>query len=231
MLVGLVVVAMAMGVVYLHVLIFQALDDVIGVPLTLGVFALFYALFLILVYWDEIQFSLFPNAWARRGEQVAPVTSNRPAGSGLMSLDMVDLKAAGQQDSTDPVLVETAELLKAVRVGMHELLSECGGVEQPCQIVREDYGLVSAQASGGEGYHYLHEYVEVTSGYPPVRRKRAETLAHTWQIETDRHGHAEVTLTINAKRKGQLLLKSERRWFPADLVGWRELIRYLSRPE
>lgn len=231
---AIVVVALTMGIIYLHYLVFTALDDVIGVPLTFGVFALAYALFWLFVYREEIRFYLFPGSWARlryRARRVPHVVPDEPVESVLMSLERIDQAAQWRRMSADPVLVETVELLKAARVGMHELLSECVGQDKPCRIVREDYGTVSARGFGGEDYLYLHEYLEVTSGYPPVHRRRVETLAHTWRFEIEQQGHADVTLTIDAKRKGRLLLKSDRRWFTADLAGWRELIDYLSRPE
>jgi hypothetical protein len=234
-LLGIVMVALVAGVAWLHVVVFRLLDDLIGVPLTLGVFATVYAAILVLVYREEIAFSLFPGRYSRRISQPRPAPPVQPARIALWPARMVDEAAAKYEKSEEPALAQTAELLRAARHALHEALSENVGDGQPCRVLEEGHGLVSVGISRPNErlpYLHVHQYLEVsTSGYPPVKRIRREILAHTWKIESERYGRGEVLLTIGDDRQPQLVLKPEFRRFAGTTAGWRRLTASLAGPE
>jgi hypothetical protein len=233
-LVGIVMVAVAMGVVFLHVVVFRLLDDLIGVPLTLGVFALVYVAVWLFVYREEIRFTLFPRRSAHRMVGSRPTAPIQPPRIALWSAKMVDEAATKYEKSEEPALAQAAGLLRIVRHALHDALSENVGDQHRCRILEEHYGMVPVVISRPNEdlpYLYVHRYVEEGSGgYPPVTHVRRETLAHAWKIESDLHGRGEVVLTIGDDRKPRLMLKPEFRRFPATRAGWRQLAAYLSSP-
>jgi hypothetical protein len=233
-LVGIVIVAVAVGVVALHVLVFRLLDDLIGIPLTLGTFALVYAAILLLAYREEIRFFLMPGRFAQRMPDLRPTAPVKPPQIALWSSKMVDDAATKHEKSEEPALAQAAGLLRVVRHALHEALSENVGDEHQCRILEEHYGMVPVGISRPDedlSYLYVHRYVEGGSaGYPPVEHVRRETLAHVWKIESDQYGRGEVVLTIGDDRKPRLMLKPEFRRFPASRAGWRQLAASLSSP-
>jgi hypothetical protein len=237
-LVGLVMVALAAGVVGLHVLVFRLLDDLIGVPFTLGVFALVYSATFVWIYREEIHLVVFRGRFARRMDTPSdgPVwpAPFRPAPIPLWSAEKVDEAAAHYANSRELALAQNAEMLRIARHALSYAVSENVGTQGQCRVLDESYGLITVGHSRPNEqlpYLYVHQYVEVTSGYPPVERTHHETLAHTWKIESDRYGKGQAVLTIGEDREPQLLLKPEFRWFAGTAAGWRQLTASLIGPE
>jgi hypothetical protein len=199
----------ALFLLFLHVLLFRILDDFLGVPLTIGVFVLVYAVFFLIVYWEEIL-----GRPSRRGGQ-APLEV--PAG--LMTSGQFAELTEPCLKADDPAFVRTVELLREARDYLYGPLGDCLAEDSPCRIVREDFGTASVRPAlnAGRTFLYLREC-------PSDDPAGVETLACIWKLQTEPD---IVLLTIDAERNPQLLLEPGHHRYPATPAGWRDLVDHL----